>query len=930
MQRSTRRYPAELTVLGVIAALAGAGFTGAGVAVAAPVDDCATPDLVLTAAAQGNAAIDVSAGQVVELTGGVFRGGINQLPAGGVLCVDAGATLDPSYLNNAQGAIVVQPGGVLNAPSIAVAAGFELDNYGTATFAGLNVNGNAELHNRAGATLTIEGGFSPAAGNLINDGTMTVNGSANLNGQVALSNTNQLIVQGSLTTDGRLDNTGVVRVSGGLTVNGSGALVNSCGIDVAGDLMNTATGSSNAGLLAVGGTFTNNGTWAQPETGTLTAVNLVDDQTITGFGSYRFTGSTSVQGSVTGTSAADPIVVDTGQDPPFGPQTGTIANVVAGTVTPGSVDDHPAPGCADPVDRASADVQVSKVGPSSVQVGSPIEYTIAVTNAGPDDAQNVVATDTLPADLVDPVASDGGSIAAGVATWNLGTLPAGATLTRTVSGLAPADPTTLVDTARSTADTPDPVPANNNGGTAAQTVETVVEDTAPVPSSPPTAADLNFQITAGTPLIGLGSGASSAGLRLTYQRLSDTADGTARMSASALFLYVPDSGFSGVDSFTYRVCDSQSPVQCSAPATITITVVPRALDDEATTRTTYPVTIPVSSNDTPSAQITRIVSGPQHGGAGVNAADGTIEYNPGGYLGDVELVYETCAVSAPTVCAQATVTIHVIPNNDPPQTVPTILRTVVGTAVSGELDVTDPDGDNVAVGEVFEPNDGTETIQSLDTTYTPRPGFAGVDVYLYTACDDGYPELCTTGLVRAIVAPIATDDAAETTPGAPVLIDVRANDQGEVDQPGTVTDPAHGTAVWDGNGFRYTPAPGFTGTDSFTYRICAADGSGICADATVTVTVAADSPVDPTDPTDPTGPGSGSGSGTGGVGSTVNGAGPSGGLAVTGAEVGAAAALGLGLLLVGGLLWVGSLRRTTALVGPTLLGCAASELKKSS
>ena len=471
--------------MAVIAALACAGVTGTEVAVAAPVDDCAAPDVVLTAATQGNSAIDVAAGQVVELTGGVFHGGINQLPAGGVLCVDAGTTLDPSYLNNAQGAIVIQPGGVLNAPGIAVAAGFELDNYGSVTFAGLNVNGNATLHNRPDATLTIQGGFSPAAGNLINDGTMTVNGAANLNGQVALTNTNELVVQGSLTTDGRLDNTGVVRVSGNMSVNGSGVLVNSCGIDVAGDLMNTATGSSNAGLLAVGGNFTNNGTWAQPDTGTLTAVNLVDDQTISGFGSYLFTGSTSVQGSFTGSSAADPIVVDTGQDPPFGTQTGTIANVVAGTVTPGTVDDHPAPGCASVVDRASADVQVTKVGPTSVQVGDPIEYTIAVTNAGPDDAQDVVATDTLPAELMNPAASDGGTIDAGVVTWQLGTIPVGSTVTRTVTGTAPATPTTLVDTARSSSSTPDPIPANNNGGTASQTVTTVVEDTPTVPVPAP-------------------------------------------------------------------------------------------------------------------------------------------------------------------------------------------------------------------------------------------------------------------------------------------------------------------------------------------------------------------------------------------------------------------------------------------------------------
>ncbi len=56
------------------------------------------------------------------------------------------------------------------------------------------------------------------------------------------------------------------------------------------------------------------------------------------------------------------------------------------------------------------------------------------------------------------------------------------------------------------------------------------------------------------------------------------------------------------------------------------------------------------------------------------------------------------------------------------------------------------------------------------------------------------------------------------------------------------TDPAHGTLTLNANGsFSYTPAPGFFGTDSFTYR--ADDGYEFSAAATVTITVSAAPPV---------------------------------------------------------------------------------------
>ncbi|BBH65032.1 hypothetical protein ACTI_17170 [Actinoplanes sp. OR16] len=84
--------------------------------------------------------------------------------------------------------------------------------------------------------------------------------------------------------------------------------------------------------------------------------------------------------------------------------------------------------------------------------------------------------------------------------------------------------------------------------------------------------------------------------------------------------------------------------------------------------------------------------------------------------------------------------------------------------------------------------------------------------------------------------PDAVADNATTTNGAPVTIDVLANDTGGT-ATSIVTNPAHGAAVVEADGtITYTPVAGWTGTDTFTYE--AADAYGGSDTATVTVTTA--------------------------------------------------------------------------------------------
>ena len=101
------------------------------------------------------------------------------------------------------------------------------------------------------------------------------------------------------------------------------------------------------------------------------------------------------------------------------------------------------------------------------------------------------------------------------------------------------------------------------------------------------------------------------------------------------------------------------------------------------------------------------------------------------------------------------------------------------------------------------------------------------------------------------IPPNATNDPnVTTTVGKAVTINVLANDTDTYGSPDpssvTVTvAPANGaTSVNTTNGqITYTPNAGFSGSDSFTYRVCSSESASLCDTATVTITVAASSVV---------------------------------------------------------------------------------------
>jgi len=126
--------------------------------------------------------------------------------------------------------------------------------------------------------------------------------------------------------------------------------------------------------------------------------------------------------------------------------------------------------------------------------------------------------------------------------------------------------------------------------------------------------------------------------------------------------------------------------------------------------------------------------------------------------------------------------------------------------------------------------------------YTPQPTFYGTDQFTYKASDgkaDSNAATVSILVERPNHAPLAVRDDARTNQDSAVTINVLTNDSDADSDPLTVasfTQGEQGSVVRTSTGaLRYTPQPGFFGTDQFTYK--ASDGKADSNTATVSIVV---------------------------------------------------------------------------------------------
>ncbi len=174
----------------------------------------------------------------------------------------------------------------------------------------------------------------------------------------------------------------------------------------------------------------------------------------------------------------------------------------------------------------------------------------------------------------------------------------------------------------------------------------------------------------------------------------------------------------------------------------------------------------------------------------------------------------------------------------------TPLNVVAPGVLSNDFDA---EGDLLSAILVSEPAKGTLSLSGNGAfLYTPADNFNGTDAFTYNASDDALSSNIATVTIMVTAvndAPVALADAYDTDEETPLTIaapGVLSNDSDVENDPLSavlLNQPANGALTLNGDGsFTYTPSPGFSGGDAFTYK--AGDGVLSSSSATASISVA--------------------------------------------------------------------------------------------
>ncbi|MFC7133297.1 MULTISPECIES: PQQ-binding-like beta-propeller repeat protein [Salinibaculum] len=331
-----------------------------------------------------------------------------------------------------------------------------------------------------------------------------------------------------------------------------------------------------------------------------------------------------------------------------------------------------------------------------------------------------------------------------------------------------------------------------------------------------------------------------------------------RSTQDGSFQYLPNQSFTGTDSYVYRVRDARG--EYSTFETVSIEVIDSTATDPVAVADHYTVTegesLTVASpgvllNDLDPRNHsfdTPLRGSPNDGSLDWFRADGAFRYTPDpGFTGTDSFVYLIENANG-NRSQYATVTIEVLPDSDTTANRdPTVVDDTY-TVVEGEwLNVSAPgrlandydvDGDSFSASHHGDVDNGTlhRSVQDGTFQYRPNPGFTGTDSYVYRVQDE-HGSYSNFGTVTIEVvpdpsatgnrAPVVTEDRYSVYAGEWLNVSAPGRLANDLDPDGDSFSASHHGDVDNGTlhrsaqdgSFQYRPDQGFTGTDSYVYRV---------------------------------------------------------------------------------------------------------------
>ncbi len=177
--------------------------------------------------------------------------------------------------------------------------------------------------------------------------------------------------------------------------------------------------------------------------------------------------------------------------------------------------------------------------------------------------------------------------------------------------------------------------------------------------------------------------------------------------------------------------------------------------------------------------------------------------------------------------------------NNPPTANPQSLTSVEDTALPLTLTGSDPDGNSLTFALTVNPAHGTLSGTAPSLTYTPTANYAGADSFSFTVNDGkltSAPAVVEITVTPVNDAPLAAAQSVSTPVDTALAVKLSGTDaDGDALTYTVVANPTHGALSGTAPTLTYTPAAGYTGSDSFTFKVN--DGIVDSAAATVSITV---------------------------------------------------------------------------------------------
>jgi hypothetical protein len=275
-------------------------------------------------------------------------------------------------------------------------------------------------------------------------------------------------------------------------------------------------------------------------------------------------------------------------------------------------------------------------------------------------------------------------------------------------------------------------------------------------------------------------------------------------------------------------------------------VTPISNDDYFSTNDDVQLVANIGNNDIQSNSgnnVWSILSNPTHGIVQIQA-NVFIRYTPAAnFNGKDTFYYKLCGNNGQCDTAMVVITINAV--NDLPVAVIDRYNMDEDNVLNGNVSSNDiQSGDGGNIWTIYSnPLNGSVLLNPNGVfLYVPNPNFNGKDSFYYRLCDiDG-----DCSITRVVITirpvndlPVVVRDTFSTEENTPLISTVSLNDTLSGDGGNSfslVNNPIHGSVLFTNTGnFTYTPFPNFSGLDSFSYRLC--DANGDCKSTYAVITV---------------------------------------------------------------------------------------------